>query len=61
VDASSIKAFELILVFGLVIGWGVWELWSLRRDRRRREDQQRRRDSGDPAGPAASRDRGAPD
>jgi len=27
---------ELGLVFGLVLAWAVWELWSLDRDKRRR-------------------------
>jgi hypothetical protein len=26
---------ELILVFGLVLGFGFWQLWSLRRERQR--------------------------
>ena len=29
--------YELILVFGVVFGWGFYELWSLRRDRLRKE------------------------
>lgn len=32
--SSSIVAFsEMILVLGLVVGFGVWELWKLRRDK----------------------------
>ena len=26
---------EFLLFDGLVIAWGIWELWSLRRERRR--------------------------
>lgn len=26
---------ELILIFGIVIGWALWELWVLRRERRK--------------------------
>ena len=33
-------AIEILLGFGVPIGWGVWELWSLRREQRR--DAQRR-------------------
>ncbi len=28
------KLLELLLVLGLVLGWGLRELWVLRRDRR---------------------------
>lgn len=59
-DAGAIKALELVLVFGLVIGWGVWELWSLRRDRRRREERERS-GGGRADERAAPNDRGAPD
>jgi len=34
VSSDLIVLFELLLVFGLVVGFGVWQLVSLRRDRR---------------------------
>ena len=33
--------FELVLVFGAVVGFGVWQLVSLRRDRQAREKDER--------------------
>ena len=33
-SSSLIIAFEFTLVIGVVLGLGVWELWSLRRDKR---------------------------
>jgi hypothetical protein len=27
---------EMVLVLGVALGWGIWELYALRRDRRRR-------------------------
>lgn len=37
---------EIFLGFGVPVGWGLWELWSLRRDRLRREAEER--DEGPP-------------
>jgi hypothetical protein len=34
---GSGKLLELLLVLGLVLGFGLRELWALRRDRRRAE------------------------
>lgn len=34
-SSQTIVLIELGLVFGGVIGWGVWELWSLRRSQAR--------------------------
>lgn len=34
-DSSYLILAELVLVLGAVLGWGLWELHSLRRDRRR--------------------------
>ncbi len=34
-DWSAIVLIELVLVFGSVLVWGGWELWTLRRDRLR--------------------------
>jgi hypothetical protein len=32
---DSLGLIELILVFGAVLGFGFWELYSLRRDKKR--------------------------
>lgn len=32
-DGQTLILIELLLVFGLVFGWGVWELRKLRRER----------------------------
>jgi cbb3-type cytochrome oxidase maturation protein len=32
---QTLFLIELVLVFGGVIGWAVWELWSLRRSQAR--------------------------
>ena len=34
-SSSLIIALEFTLVIGVVLGLGVWELWSLRRDKRK--------------------------
>lgn len=41
---DSLGLIELILVFGAVLGFGFWELYSLRRDKKR----PRRRDDDPP-------------
>ncbi|MCU0838991.1 MAG: hypothetical protein MUE49_09760 [Rhodospirillales bacterium] len=46
-DSQYLIVFELVLVFGLVLGFCGWELWSLRRERQR--DRQARRRDGDDA------------
>ena len=34
--SNSIVAFsEMILVLGLVVGFGLWELWKLKRDKKK--------------------------
>ena len=33
-DSGWIVLAELVLVFGLIIGFGIWQIVSLRRDRR---------------------------
>jgi hypothetical protein len=38
VSAGGAKFLELLLVLALVLGWGGYELWSLRRDRARDGD-----------------------
>ncbi len=32
-DGQTLILIELLLVFGLVFGWGLWELRTLRRER----------------------------
>lgn len=34
-DGHTLGLIEMLLVFGLVVGWGFWELSSLRRARER--------------------------
>ena len=36
--SGLIIALEMALVLGGVLGFGVWELYKLRRDKRRRRD-----------------------
>jgi hypothetical protein len=40
----SLIVWELILVFGVVVGFAVWQLWDLRRERLRDEQRRDRRD-----------------
>lgn len=47
-SSSLLVTLEILLVLGVVVGLGGWELWSLRRERRRDEARQQRE--------AASRD-----
>ena len=43
-SSHSFGLIELLLVFGVVIGWAVWQLYTLRRDNRRtRDDGDRKR------------------
>jgi hypothetical protein len=41
VGSNLIALLELLLVFGLVIGFGVWQLASLRRDKQARDKADR--------------------
>lgn len=41
-DADLLGLVELILVFGLVLGLGAWQLWSVRRAERDAEEKRRR-------------------
>jgi len=55
-SSGVLIALEMLLVLGLVVGFGCYELWTLRRDRLRR-DAERARESApsardDPHGPA---------
>jgi hypothetical protein len=34
-SSGAIAFAELALVAGLVLGWGFWELWTLKRDKRK--------------------------
>lgn len=34
-SSGTLVLLEMLLVLGLVLGWAVWELLSLRRDKRR--------------------------
>lgn len=34
-SGSALALAELLLVAGAVLGFGIWELWKLRRDKRR--------------------------
>ena len=34
-EPETSKVLELFLIFGVALGWAVWELWTLRRDRRK--------------------------
>lgn len=34
---------ELVLVFGVLLGFGAWQLYSVRRDQRRADEEARRR------------------
>ncbi len=45
-----IIAVELLLILGLVLGFGFWELWKLRRDRLERDARRRRESGGDGGG-----------
>ncbi len=49
-SANAFGLIELILVFGLLLGFGVWQLYSVRRDQRRADEEARRRQrqGGDP-------------
>lgn len=48
-DGHTLGLIEMVLVFGLVIGWGWWELRSLRRARERNlRAQQQAEASHDP-------------
>ena len=45
-----IVAVELLLILGLVLGFGFWELWKLRRDRLERDARRSRGSGGDGGG-----------
>jgi hypothetical protein len=33
VSTDAIKFVEMLLILGLVLGFGFWELWKLRKDK----------------------------
>jgi len=41
-SGHTLGVIELVLVFGAVVGWAAWELWTLRRLRERRRDDEKR-------------------
>lgn len=41
---ESFKLAELLLIVAAVLGFGVWQLWSVRRDQRRFGDRDRARE-----------------
>jgi hypothetical protein len=45
-SADRLLLIELLIVFGAILGWGVWELVALRRHRRRRDQDATRTDEG---------------
>ncbi len=34
-SSGAIAFAEMALVAGLVLGWGFWQLWTLKRDKRK--------------------------
>jgi hypothetical protein len=50
VSADRLAIVELALVFGAVLAFGFWELWSLRRDRKRAEREAAASRGDDPSG-----------
>ena len=49
-SANTFGLIELILVFGLLLGFGFWQLYATRRDQRRADEEAKRRAAG-PDGP----------
>jgi hypothetical protein len=45
-SANSFGLIELLLVFGLLLGFGFWQLHAVRRDQRRADQEARRRKHG---------------
>jgi hypothetical protein len=39
VSQRTLILLELLLVFGATVGWGLWELWSLKRDRGKQKEE----------------------
>lgn len=51
---SPIILIEIVLVFGSVLAWGLWELRSLRREREKRERAQAEKTGAAPPKPDAA-------
>ena len=52
-SSNALGLIELILVFGLLLGFGLWQLYAVRRDQRRADaEARRRRDGEEPPGPS---------
>ncbi len=49
-DGDTLGLIEMTLVFGLVVGWGFWELHSLRRARERSARERALEQAQAPAG-----------
>jgi hypothetical protein len=49
-SSNALGLIELILVFGLLLGFGLWQLYAVRRDQRRADEEARRRKSEEPPG-----------
>jgi hypothetical protein len=45
-NASVFGLIELVLVFGLLLGFGFWQLHAVRRDQRRADEDARRKQKG---------------
>lgn len=41
-SGSIFGLIELVLVFGLLLGFGAWQLYATRRDQRRADEEARR-------------------
>lgn len=41
-SGSALGLIELIVVFGLLLGFGLWQLYAVRRDQRRADEDARR-------------------
>lgn len=37
-NSNALIAVEMVFVLGGALGWGLWELFSLRRDKKRQEE-----------------------
>jgi hypothetical protein len=46
VTSNLLGLIELVLVFGVLLGFGAWQLYSVRRDQRRADEEARREDPG---------------
>jgi len=49
-SSSSFGLIELVLVFGLLLGFGFWQLHATRRDQRRADEEAQRQQDRKPPG-----------